>query len=69
MNKIFTFLSTVEESERLESLLNTFRIGLNNWDKSKVFEVQGHKLINYTIVTNEETFRSLTTEMNAQRMY
>lgn len=69
MNKLFTFLVTVEESTRLESLFNTFRIGLNDWDKSRIFEVQGKKLINYTVVTNEGTFGALTMAMGAIRTF
>lgn len=69
MKKIFTFLVTVEETKKLESLLNTFRIGLNDWDKSRIFAFQGHKIVNYTIITDEETFESLTEQMNGTRTY
>lgn len=63
MNKIFNLLVKVEGTRKLESLLNTFRIGLNDWDKSKVFELQGRKVVNYTILTDEETFKCLKQEM------
>ena len=69
MNKIYTFLVAAEESEKLEALLNIFRIGLNEWDRSKTFEVQGHRLINYTIVCEEERFVSITNLMNGIRAY
>lgn len=64
MNNFYTLLTTVEHTTKLESLLNAFRVGLNNWDKSKVFEAQGCKYVNYTILTNDETFRALVNEMN-----
>lgn len=44
---------------RMESLLNALRIGLNDWDKSKVFEYNGARLINYTIVCTAETYETI----------
>lgn len=69
MKKIYTLLVAAEESEKVEKLLNTFRIGLNEWDKTKTLEVHGHRLISYTIVCEEEVFVSITNLMNGVRAY
>lgn len=69
MKKIYTFLVVAEDVTRMESNLNKLRIGLNDWDKSKVFNIQGNNLVNYTIMCDEETFVSLTNIMNATRVY
>ena len=69
MKKVFNMLVTVEEAVQLEKVLNTFRIGMNDWDKSKVFELRGYKLINYTLLCEEDLFVSITNVMNGIRVY
>lgn len=69
MKKLYTFTITEDECSALESLLNNFRVCLNDWDKSKKFNVQGHEFRVYTIVCDEDTFDSFVIHMNAQRVY
>lgn len=69
MKKIYTLLVEAEETNRVESILNTFRIGLNDWDRSKVFEVPGAKFVNYTILCEEDQFTSIVNQINATRVY
>lgn len=69
MKKIFTITVGIQETERMEKLLNAFRIGLNDWDKSKIFNIQNMKLVNYTILCEEDLFTSIVNQMNATRVY
>jgi hypothetical protein len=69
MKKVFTFLVAKNEAVKLEGLLNNFRIGLNDWDRSKVLDVQGEALVNYTIVCDDDTFNSIVNQMYATRVY
>lgn len=67
--KVFTMLAVADDRERMEKVLNTYRIGLNEWDKTKIFDLQGTKLINYTIVCEENVFNSIVETMNGTRVY
>lgn len=69
MKKLFTMMTLETEAEKLESLLNTYRVGLNDWDKSKVFDIQGYRLMVYTVVCEEDTFVAITQAMGGTRMY
>lgn len=69
MKKIFTIVVGIQETERMEKLLNAFRIGLNDWDKSKIFNIQNMKFVNYTILCEEDLFISIVNQMNAIRVY
>lgn len=69
MKKIFTIVVTEEEGVKLEGLFNKFQIEMNDWEGSKIFEVQGFKLRTYTVVCDEETFNDITELMNGQRVY
>lgn len=69
MKKIFTMLVVAEDTNRMESVLNTFRIGLNDWDRTKTFEIDGVKLVNYTILCEENQFTSIVNQMNGTRVY
>ena len=69
MKKVYTMLVTEMDTARMEKILNTFRVGLNDWDKSKVFTIQGFRMVNYTIVCEEELFTSIVNVMNGTRVY
>ena len=70
MNKlVYTMLIVAEDRERMEKVLNTYRIGLDEWDKTKTFELNGVKLINYTIVCENDVFNSIVETMNGTRVY
>lgn len=55
MKMIYTVLVVEDLTARMESLLNRFRVGMNEWDRSKTFEIHGGRVVNYTIVCTEET--------------
>ena len=70
MNKlVYTMLVVAEDRERMEKVLNTYRVGLDEWDKTKIFELNGVKLINYTIVCENSVFNSIVETMNGTRVY
>lgn len=70
MNKlVYTMLVVAEDRERMEKVLNTYRIGLDEWDKTKIFDLNGVKLINYTIVCENSVFNSIVETMNGTRVY
>ena len=69
MKQIYTLLVVAEDTNRVESILNSLRIGLNDWDKSKIFEVAGANLVSYTILCEEDQFTYIVNQMNATRVY
>lgn len=69
MEKIFTVLTTKEEVKTLKKVLKVFDIAKKNIDISKVFVVQGCKLVYFAFVTDEETFTEITKSINGQRIY
>lgn len=69
MKKVFTMLVGVTETERMEKTLNTFRIGLNDWDRSKAFDIYGQQCVNYTIICSEEVFNGIIYVMNGTQVY
>ena len=68
MKNIYTILVTVEETSMLEKLFNMYRIGLNDWDKTKPLDFQGAKVINYTIVCEENVFTSIVNTVVESRV-
>ena len=69
MKKVFTMLVMANDTTRMEKLFNMFRIGLNDWDRSKIFDIQGNQVVNYTIVCEEAQFNELVNQMNGTRVY
>ena len=69
MKKIFTMLVVEEDTQRMENVLNKTRIGLNDWDRSKTFENLGVKLVNYTMLCEDNQFETIVNLMNGTRVY
>ena len=69
MKKIFTMLVVEGDTKRMENVLNKVQIGLNDWDRSKTFENLGVKLVNYTILCEDDQFESIVNLMNGTRVY
>lgn len=59
MKQIYTVLVYEQYTAHLESMLNSFRIGMNDWDRSKTFEFNGERVVNYTIMCTEEIYSSI----------
>lgn len=59
MKQIYNVLVYEAYTARMESLFNRFRIGLNDWDRSKTFNLNGEQVVNYTIACTENVYTSL----------
>ena len=60
MNKMFyTVLVDERNTARVESLLNSFRISLNDWGKTKAIENYGIKYVPYVILCTKENYDSI----------
>ena len=64
MKQIFTILVTTENTALFESILKAFYIGLNDWDRSKVFAMNDYTAVNYTVACTEEQFISIVNVLN-----
>lgn len=60
MKKVYNMLVLEEATADVEKLFNRFRVGLNDWDRSKVFEFEGLQVVNYTITCTKEMYDSIT---------
>ena len=69
MKKVFTMLIGVNDVTLMERTLNNFRIGLNDWDKTRVLTIDDTQVVNYTIICDEETFTSIVNVLNGTRVY
>lgn len=67
MEKLNCIIVRVQEQEIVERALNTFRVGLNKWDKTKVMEVNGELYVNYTIICTAETYNAIVNYSEAKR--
>lgn len=59
MKTFYTMIVSVDNTAKLEKLFNAFRIDLRNWDRSKIFNVQGINVVNYTILCTKEEYESI----------
>lgn len=63
MKDMFVKLVLVEDTAKMEKILNMYRVGLNDWDRSKVFNYKGSNLVNYTIMCTRETYDAIVSAM------
>lgn len=63
MRLIYTLLVAAEQTSRVESILNTLRIGLNDWDRSRVLELNGMNFVNYTIICEEHQYTAILNQL------
>lgn len=56
---VYVKVVRVDETAKMESILNHYRVGLNNWDKTKVFNYNGVKIINYVIMCDADTYEAI----------
>ena len=63
MKKIYTVLVYEYDTTRIEKLLNVYRVGLNDWDRTKVFELNGERVVNYTIACTEDVYKTIRTSL------
>ena len=59
MKTVHVFVIKPEDCALMEKTLNMFRIGLNDWDKTKLLEVKGQNVHVYTVVCDEDVRLSI----------
>lgn len=69
MAKVFTLLSAKHEVKDVKQTLKKFNIKRKDMNISKVFTVNGNKLVSCTIITDEETFTKIVEAINGERIY
>lgn len=70
MNKIYTMTIMENEKDQMNEVMKKHENEIDDFQVSKTFRVNGLvDVIFYIIVTNEETFTSIISEMNGTRMY
>lgn len=62
---VYSIVVYVENINRMDSILNTLRIGLNNYDRSRVLMYQGHEIVNYTVICTNDEYVSIVNALNA----
>ena len=65
------FMLTVMETdvEATEQILKELENEILDFEKSKVFDVQGFRILNYSVVCSEETLEKIISVVNATRLY
>ena len=55
------YIIMVEQNDtsRLERLLNTHRVSLNDWDRTEAFPYCGRQCVNYHIMCESDTYESI----------
>lgn len=66
MMNIFNRRIEVSDINKMEKLLNVFKVGLNNWNRSEAYSVNGKAYVNYTIRCSENTFVGIMSGMYVQ---
>lgn len=67
--KLFTLTVTETEVEATEQKLKELGNEILDSEKTKVFDVQGFRILNYSIVCSEETLEKIISAVNATRLY
>jgi hypothetical protein len=70
MRDIRLFVVQPTECQLVENVLNKFRIGLNDWDRTKIFSnVRGHRdVVIYMVLCDEQTHESIKTIIRESRL-
>lgn len=69
MNKIFTMFAFDDDISVVEKMVNKLGDEIVDFDKSKMFAIDDHTAVTFTIVCTEETFVKLTKKVNGTRLY
>ncbi len=67
--KLFTITALKSERKQLNSALKSLGKDIIDFQRSKVFEVQGMQMVNYSVVCTEETLNKIIPVINGQRIY
>lgn len=64
MKKFYNMVVRVDQTVTMEKALNRLRIGLNEWDRTRVLYSNGVGYVNYTIICTDETYASIYQVIN-----
>ena len=64
MARVYSILVDAANINRMDSVLNRFRIGLHNWDRSRVLMYQGREVVNYTVICTEDEYAAIMDTLN-----
>lgn len=67
--KLFTLTVMETDVEATEQKLKELENEILDSEKTKVFDVQGFRILNYSVVCSEETLEKIMSVMNAKRLY
>ena len=67
--KLFTITALKAEKNTVKKILKKFRKHISDSDKSKVFNIQGNRMMQFHVVCTEETFSEIISAMNGTRVY
>lgn len=67
--KLFTITALKSEKKLVKRTLKKFRKAISDSDKTKVFDVNGCRMLNFGVVCTEEAFLEIITAMNGTRLY
>lgn len=63
MKKMYTITVDINDTDKIEKALNMFKIGLNDWDKTRVMILNGQRVVNYVVICAEDVFNSIVNIM------
>ena len=65
MKELFVKVVPVEDTAKMEKILNVYRVGLNDWDKTKVLNYRGVNLVVYTIMATSDIHEAIDFAMKS----
>lgn len=65
MKEMFVKPVRTKDTAKMEKILNMYRVGLNDWDKSKVFNYRGVDLVVYTMVCTQDIHEAINAAMKS----
>ena len=65
MKQVYNILVDAKHFTKLENIFNRFRIGFNRWDKTRIMNVNGTDVVNYTVVCTEDDYNDIITALNS----
>ena len=63
MKDLFVKIVRVGDIAKMEKILNIYRVGLNDWDKTKVFTYKDTDIVIYNIMCTREVFDAIKSAM------
>lgn len=68
MKDLRIFVVEPTECNLIEGLFNKFKVGLNDWDRTKIFHVRGRDVVIYHVICDEDTQESIKNVIRDSRL-